>query len=403
MKKILIVFLLVICLFSAPSVVSVSAKEKTITDDFYESYVDFSLKTFYETATEANQVYAPVSLFPVLAMMQVMSSNEALTEFETLLGIDKATMLDQIATFTNDISVEDNDKSDFWFANSLYYDNQTNLNPEAPLFNVSTLEQYQTYFDYELKDIVFHDGSAGDFLANKITEGTDHFMTLKGSDFDMLKRNNILFHNAIYYKGQWRLKYDSKDSYTDDFNLQNGETVSTLYMNKTDTTAKYYSNDVLEAAKTYFLDGSYLLYVVPKDENDLNTIFENETYLSDVILNNDAYENYELNLSIPKINVTSNLDLVENLKTLGLNTIFSDATDTFPDLTTYPFSISDILQLSKFEVDEEGVKASSSTISIGCAAAAPRPSYEFKVNRPYIFILMSATDIPLFIGTIYQP
>ena len=56
-------------------------------------------------------------------------------------------------------------------------------------------------------------------------------------------------------------------------------------------------------------------------------------------------------------------------------------------------------QMSYIEVDEKGTKVASATFSFGCGGMAPEPNF-FTVDRPTGYIIMSETDIPLFMGTI---
>ncbi len=400
MKKTLLVFLFVIMIFSAPAMSSkVEADSRTVSSDFFDAYLDFSITSFQEVTDEGNLLYSPVSLYYVLAMLEVMTSNEALEELEVLVGVDKATLLDQIQLFTNDITVDSKD-ADFWFANSVFYDDHNRFLPTVPNFNVDTLELYQSYFDYDLQNLNFVDGSAASVLAEKITEGTDHFMEYSPDDFVFLSQVNFLIHNSIYYKGEWDKKYDVDDTHERDFNNLDDTTSTTMFMRKEDTGSKVYSSEYADAIKTYFLDGSSMIYILPGEGTDVNDLLANSDELNNILGNQDQFLPRTKKLIIPKMEMSSNLNLVENLENLGLNGIFTGQNNAFSDITSYPFGITDVLQMSKIEIDEEGVRVASTTLSIGCAAAAPPD--EFIVDEPFIYVIMSATDIPLFIGIVYS-
>ena len=55
-------------------------------------------------------------------------------------------------------------------------------------------------------------------------------------------------------------------------------------------------------------------------------------------------------------------------------------------------------------IDEEGCTAAAFTQMAVCGTALP-PEDEiyFTLDRPFLFVIMSDTKQPLFIGTVYEP
>jgi len=402
MKKILLAFLIVIFMFSSPAYTQqVKAEDMSISNLFYEAYLDFSISSFQEVNKEDNLLYSPISLYYALSMMSVLSNEDTYLEFETLLGVDKATLLTQIPLLTNDILV-DHEDADYWFANFLYYDNESNIGDEDYVFNESLLNQYQDIFNYELQNISFYDGAAGKMISEKINDGTNDFLDIKENDLASLLRANILFNNTIYYNGEWLIGYDESDNYEDSFYITDENLVIVEYMKKLDTRSMYYESEIGSAVKSYFKDGTSMIFVLPNEELTLDDLISNTDGFKDIIQNQDLYMYADTTLTIPKMERESKMSLVKDLKNLGLTSIFTESEETFPDLTPYPFSITDIWQASKIRVDEVGVEVAATTMSIGCAATAPQPPYTFLVDRPFIYIIMSSTDIPLFIGSVYS-
>lgn len=392
MKKVVIAILLVLTLLSAPKVTNVKASSRTVSDMFYSTYTTFAIESFQDIITEENVLYSPMSLYQTLAMIMSISENDALSQFENLLGVDKETLLDQMPLLMNDIAVA-SERADYWFNNTIFYDNSNQMiNPEI-------IQSYQSYFNFDFEEHLFYNGDAGDALAEKITEGTDHFLELSGADFDYIRASNILFNNSIYYKGEWTKKYKTTDAVEALFYPLTGDSYMLTYMHKSENVLGYDDVDATALIDT-FVDGSKMILILPPADQTPVDLINNKSLMKK-LMNPDSYYHRSASIYLPSFDVSSTLFLVEPLKAMGLIAPFEFSTDTFPDAFNDIFKLTDMRQISRIQVDETGATVATTTISIGCAASATAP-LTFKANRPFVYIIMSATDIPLFIGVNYS-
>ncbi|MGD9910596.1 MAG: serpin family protein [Candidatus Izemoplasmatales bacterium] len=393
MKKILIVFLFTFFIFSAPVVEYVVADDLTVSTAFYDGYINFAYDSFDELDHSNNLVYSPTSLFYVLMMLYSFSGNELETDFENYFGFSKEDMLLEIEHFTSDIQIE-TEQGSFWFQNFLYYDN----NPYY--YNVSVLEENQPSFNYQLAEYDFSSGEAGEELARRITEGTDHFLELSENDFLDLLSANILFDNTIYYQGIWEELFKEENNIESTFFGLNDEETTVTYMVKDSSSATYIETELAKVGRFYMNDGSSIAFVLPAEDKVLNDVLEDTYFIKSLLVDQNQYDHRSIHLTLPKFSAESSLKFEDMLNTIGLGRIY-EIGNQYPSLTLESdFQISLIKQVSKIELDEEGVKVASTTISIGCAASAP--PLEFFVNQPFVFIIYSPNDIPLFMGHIYS-
>ena len=60
------------------------------------------------------------------------------------------------------------------------------------------------------------------------------------------------------------------------------------------------------------------------------------------------------------------------------------------------------MQAARVKIDEEGVEAAAYTeISVNDSAPMEPPSVvEMNLNRPFLFVIFSDDDVPLFVGTV---
>ena len=130
----------------------------------------------------------------------------------------------------------------------------------------------------------------------------------------------------------------------------------------------------------------------------------------DFILNRSDWENSNfltVNLSLPKFDVSSDLDLTAGLKTLGVTDVFDAAVADFtPGIENSKGQIflSQAEHAARAAIDEEGVTAAAYTaIAEAGAAEPPDEEIDFTLDRPFVFAITSQDGLPLFIGVVNTP
>ena len=114
----------------------------------------------------------------------------------------------------------------------------------------------------------------------------------------------------------------------------------------------------------------------------------------------------EVHWSVPKFDITSNTDLTDHLKILGIIRAFQPDSADFTPLTDEPLVyLSDALHAARVKIDEEGCEAAAYTVLAEAAAGdfAPPPVVEMNLNRPFLFVITGIDGMPLFIGTVRNP
>ena len=131
-------------------------------------------------------------------------------------------------------------------------------------------------------------------------------------------------------------------------------------------------------------DGQYMQLVLQQD-------WENEKWM-------------KVNLSVPKFDVTSTIDLKSGLQELGVTDVFNESAANFSEITgDVPIFLTAANQSVRVQIDEEGVKAAAYIELPG--AGSPMPPEEiidFVLDRPFLFAITSSS-IPLFMGTVNDP
>ena len=131
-------------------------------------------------------------------------------------------------------------------------------------------------------------------------------------------------------------------------------------------------------------DGQYMQMVLQQD-------WENEKWM-------------KVNLSVPKFDVNSTMDLKGGLQEMGVTDVFNEGAANFSEITgNVPIFLTAANQSVRVQIDEEGVKAAAYIEFPG--ATSPEPPKEiidFILDRPFIFAI-TTDNIPLFMGTVNNP
>jgi len=119
-----------------------------------------------------------------------------------------------------------------------------------------------------------------------------------------------------------------------------------------------------------------------------------------------AFGSRDGTLMLPKFKMEFSATLNTPLKTLGLKTAFTDNAN-FSGISSTQLCISEVLQKSFVEVNEQGTEAAAVTgIMFDTASMhmeCPKP-FEMIVDRPFLFTIEDEdTDAILFIGVINNP
>lgn len=113
-----------------------------------------------------------------------------------------------------------------------------------------------------------------------------------------------------------------------------------------------------------------------------------------------------VNLSVPKFDVSSDLELSQALKALGVTDIFDSKVSDFTPMTGDMAGIflSTIQHAARVKIDEEGCAAAAFTVmAYAGAAMPPEEEVDFVLDRPFLFAITGSDGLPLFVGVVNQP
>jgi len=111
----------------------------------------------------------------------------------------------------------------------------------------------------------------------------------------------------------------------------------------------------------------------------------------------------EVIVSLPKFKTTSEFQLAEKLKALGMKQAFGGGADFSGITREASLSITAVVHKAFVDVNEEGTEAAAAT-AVGFGGGAPVMVPEFRADHPFVFLIRDTrNDSILFMGRIVNP
>ncbi|MDR2882449.1 MAG: serpin family protein [Alistipes sp.] len=208
--------------------------------------------------------------------------------------------------------------------------------------------------------------------------------------------------NAVYFKGQWKFKFDKSKTRDADFNLADGSTKTVPMMHQTDIKVPCYWDETVNCIDLPYGNGAFsMMLMMPSRYNgsldDLIASLNGETY-GRIVAGLHEVSNYTV--VMPRWKQECEFPLNDAVKELGIRQIFGRGSLT--GITDDPrLAVSDIKQKTFVEVNEEGTEAAAVTI-IGFEVTSGPPA--FIADRPFLDLIRErSTGAILFMGRMDEP
>lgn len=370
-------------------------------DDGLEAFFSKTTGTFLSEAKGENLIYSPLNVYMALSLLSETSAGQSRQQLLNLLQVPNIeTLRLKAAALWNATYCQDG-KTTRLLANSLWMNENVDFLPETidTLANSYYASSYQgkmgsPELTQSLQDWL--NAQTGNLLRDQVSQTT-------------LTEDTVLeLLSTIYVKTNWLLPFYEEETTQDVFHAASGDvTCDFMHQELLDT---YYRGENFGAYKlSCDSRNSGMWLILPDEGTSAETILE-QGALNQTIFHSEqmqALEERTIRLSLPKFDITSNLELSDGLKSLGITDIFDANTADFSALSASPFSFSlhKIQHSARIMVDEKGCTAAAFTdIGVGFGSSIPDdPIIELNLNRPFLFVLVGSDELPLITGIVNQP
>jgi len=278
-------------------------------------------------------------------------------------------------------------------ANAIFYRNGFTV--EAPFLNTM-----KNTFDAQITGLPFIPSDKD--IINKWA--SDHTNGKIPKVLDNIKPEDIMFLlNALYFKGDWRSKFDKKNTKDQTFYLEGGGQKTVKMMNLTDTFMLASGND-FTALRMLYGNGQFnATILLPKEGKSITSVLDGFDMNKWNQLRFSFYT-HSVEVALPKFKLEQEFKLNETLKSMGMVKAFQENAELEGIGKLKPLFVDFVKQNIFAAVDEEGTEAAAvTTIGIGTTSVPVGPP-QFICNRPFGLIISEETsNTILFMGRIMDP
>ncbi len=378
-----------------------------------------ALAPFFEKSTRQilsghggeNQIYSPLNLYMALSMVAEITDGSTRGQILDLLGApDIESLRDQ--------------SEGLWLMSSLnLYGGETDLANSMWLNNSIDYKQ-------ETLDILAGDHFAESFRGQPGTEGynkllqdwtnekTRNLLEDSANSLEMPPETLLTLMSTVYFKASWHDIFPEDLTAAGTFHAPQGD-IEHDFMHQ-GFSGGYCRGEHFGAASLYFQNGAGMTFILPDEDSGVDALLAGGSDLWDFLswqamTRADPNTPYwkertraKIKLALPKFDVSSNSDLIDPLKALGMTDAFDPYISDFGPLmhNDIPAYISKVSHAARVMVDEEGCTAASyveiRAEAMG-AVMGPDEIIDFTLDRPFIFVIHTTDGMPLFAGVVNRP
>ncbi len=367
-------------------------KDISLTNDekqLVESNNGFALNLFRKARGEDNCIISPLSITFALGMMNNGAAGQTQQEINDVLGFGDAgadainqfcrKLLTEAPTLDNTTAAE--------IANTIFVNSGKDYHLQQGF-----IDKANEFYDAEPTELNFYDVQNTIDIINQWANDHTHGMIPEVLNEQTFKAKAVSYLlNALYFKGAWTKKFDKELTQDEPFN--GGTTVPMMQQKDY---FPYRDNDLYQAICLPYGNEAYRMTVIlPRENKTIDEVLDQIN-----TLNIDFTYCYErVDLKLPRIQTSTNINLVNIMEELGMPSAFDDETAEFPYFGNRNVFISNMFQKAAIDLDEEGTEAAAVTV-IEATDAIGIPEYiPFYANRPFIYTISEqSTGAIFFVG-----
>lgn len=417
-KEILIILLIFIMTFSTISFCNINDNDKdtnfkkvfldkqTLEFKLLSSNLNFDisfLKLLLNNEQNKNIFYSPFGLQILLSLLLNGTRGESFDDIRSLLNYKDFDINSINKYYQNFLQkIVDDKQGELNIANSIWINKANELYKKAaiknlPIVSSNFIDICKDYYFSQIFEKDLMKDSEFKILDNWILKATKNKIKNIIKKSDINSDLTLLLINAIYFKNEWQIPFDKKNTKTEEFTKMDGSKKSVEFMNFDSAKSLYYFEDEkLQIVRLPYKGYTKsLIIVLPKNINETMEIFnsfnsKNFIELIDSMKLNKGY------VKFPKIKCENEYDFTKLLKNIGITSIFNASKDfhtifnsDLADLQYFLFGIGKIWQKTYLEIDEKGTTAAAATgVSIfKSATAIQQKFFYFNADHPFIYFL----------------
>lgn len=359
-----------------------------------------SMAVFLSDAKGENKICSPLNIYMALSMLAEITGGESRQEIFNVLGTESIEALRQQASDLWNAQYRNDNATFMILANSLWMNDGLSFRKDT----LDTLAQSYYASAYA--------GTPGSqdmdaALRSWLSEQTGGLLEEQINNISLPPQTVIALVSALRYQAKWAVQFSERNTRPQVFHSPSGD-VEVDFLHQDSDNTYYWGSQFGAVGLPMENDGGTMWLLLP-DQGVTPEQLLGDSEVQDFLVQGSRWEQQKrliVHFGMPKFDVSSQFDLGEGLKSMGIQQVFSpEAADFSPLLKDpAPAYLSQCNHAVRVAVDEEGVTAASYVVMV-MEGAAPPPTEEmdFQLDRPFFFVIQSPDGLPLFSGIVNQP
>ena len=366
--------------------------------DALDGYLRALIPQLLTDGTGENKACSPINIYMALAMLAEITDGESRAQLLALLGSSDLDALRAEAAAVWNANYCDDGAVTSILASSLWLNDKIDFKQET--MDALAKYYYASSFRGEMGSAAFDRA-----LQEWIDQQTGGLLEEQASGLTMDKETILALATTIYFRAKWDGEFSEERTSPDTFHARSGDmTCDFMHQGGTNT---YYWSDRFSAVAKRLENSGAMWFLLPDEGVTPEELLADEATLDFLLSGGESAESKYLivNLSVPKFDIASDLDLTDSLKKMGIADVFDPAVSDFSPMTDDTEAyLSQAKHAARVAIDEEGVTAAAYTVMMmGGAGAPPEEEVDFVLDRPFVFAITGVDGLPLFVGVVHQP
>ena len=337
-----------------------------------------------------NLVYSPANLYLALCMLSEVTAGDSRAQVLDLLGLETA---EQAQTAVNQLwrnLYENGSQEKTLLANSLWLDRQADY--KKGTVNTLARDYYTSVFQAPMGDPAT-DGAIADWIG----DNTGGLLSDQAAAIHTSPETLLMLISALYFQGAWQDPFPESRTGPGTFTAGDGSERTVDFMHGTFDNYACVGEDYTAAALS-FREGTKLWFFLPGEgltpEDLLDRIPLDGSFSQDEA----AYT--VIHWTVPKLDLTADLNLTQALPDLGVTDLLNPALADFSPLTEGLAFLSQARHSARIRIDEEGCEAAAVTVEALAGEPMIPREIDMTLDRPFVFLITGTEGLPLFLGVV---
>lgn len=351
-----------------------------------------------------NKVVSPLNLYMALAMLAETTDGESRGQIMDLLGAEDMESLRTQAgavwkgTYRNDGATATVLANSLWLREDMEYV-QSAVDTLAGDYHASS---FQGAMGSEAMDRALRDW---------IGEQTGGLLKEQSQGLFLAPETVLALVSTVYFKDRWDQTFIEENTEPAVFHAPGGD-VERDFLHQTILDGTVYRGSRFTAVRKWFQSNEgWMWFILPEEGTAPEELLEDEEVARLLSWTWSWREEHgqdaKVVLSVPKFDVSSDLELSEGLQALGITDVFDSARADFSPMLGEggEASVSQVDHAVRVTVDKEGCTGAAYTAMLLMGYMPPREEMEvvFTLDRPFLFAVQNSANLTLFAGVVNEP